>query len=311
MLFALLPIKWEKYTLINEILFFRVVECNKNSLLLHKAEFIKKTLKIPLIMTKEERHALIMDMLIKQNSILVTDLSDRLQVSSVTIRKDLTELERAKKLYRSHGRAILINPYINNRNVNVKEKLCIDEKRLIGKVAASMITRDDSILIASGTTVHALARCIQPDHRLTVITASLQVSDHLSGMENVDIIQLGGMLRHSSLSVVGNYAEQILSNFYCSKLYLGVDGIDLDFGITTTDMREANLNQVMMRTAQKTIVLADSTKFGRRGFSKIADMDEVDLIITDENVPASITQRLEEMGIEVIIATEALALRKD
>lgn len=311
MLFALLPIKWEKYTLINEILFFRVVECNKNSLLLHNAEFIKKTLKIPLIMTKEERHALIMDMLIKQNSILVTDLSDRLQVSSVTIRKDLTELERAKKLYRSHGRAILINPYINNRNVNVKEKLCIDEKRLIGKVAASMITRDDSILIASGTTVHALARCIQPDHRLTVITASLQVSDHLSGMENVDIIQLGGMLRHSSLSVVGNYAEQILSNFYCSKLYLGVDGIDLDFGITTTDMREANLNQVMMRTAQKTIVLADSTKFGRRGFSKIADMDEVDLIITDENVPSSITQRLEEMGIEVIIATEALALRKD
>ena len=105
-------------------------------------------------MTKEERHALIMDMLIQQNSILVTDLSERLQVSSVTIRKDLTELERAKKLYRSHGRAILINPYINNRNVNVKEKLCIDEKRIIGKVAASMITHDDSILIASGTTVH-------------------------------------------------------------------------------------------------------------------------------------------------------------
>ena len=251
-------------------------------------------------MTKEERHALIMDMLIKQNSILVTDLSDRLQVSSVTIRKDLTELERAKKLYRSHGRAILINPYINNRNVNVKEKLCIDEKRLIGKVAASMI------LIASGTTVHALARCIQPDHRLTVITASLQVSEHLSGLENVDIIQLGGMLRHSSLSVVGNYAEQILSNFYCSKLYLGVDGIDLDFGITTTDMREANLNQVMMRTAQKTIVLADSTKFGRRGFSKIADMEDVDLIITDAHVPQSVAQRLEEMGIELIVASEAM-----
>lgn len=258
-------------------------------------------------MTKEERHALIMDMLIKQNSILVTDLSDRLQVSSVTIRKDLTELERAKKLYRSHGRAILINPYINNRNVNVKEKLCIDEKRLIGKVAASMITRDDSILIASGTTVHALARCIQPDHRLTVITASLQVSEHLAGMENVDIIQLGGMLRHSSLSVVGSYSEQILQNFYCSKLYLGVDGIDLDFGITTTDMREAHLNQAMMRTAQKTIVLADSTKFGRRGFSKIADMDEVDLIITDANLPDSVAQRLEEMGIEVLVATETLA----
>ncbi|MGN0212443.1 MAG: DeoR/GlpR family DNA-binding transcription regulator [Muribaculaceae bacterium] len=264
-------------------------------------------------MTKEERHALIMDMLIQQNSIPVTDLSDRLQVSSVTIRKDLTELERAKKLYRSHGRAILINPYINNRNVNVKEKLCIDEKRIIGKVAASMITRDDSIMIASGTTVHALARSIEAEHKLTVITASLQVSEHLAGQENIDIIQLGGMLRHSSLSVVGNYAESILSNFFCSKLFLGVDGIDLDFGITTTDMREANLNQVMMKTSQKTIVLADSTKFGRRGFSKIADMDDIDLIITDANVQPAVAKRLEEMGIELIVATEALlaSLSKD
>ena len=264
-------------------------------------------------MTKEERHALIMDMLIQQNSILVTDLSERLQVSSVTIRKDLTELERAKKLYRSHGRAILINPYINNRNVNVKEKLCIDEKRIIGKVAASMITHDDSILIASGTTVHALARSIEADHKLTVITASLQVSELLSGQENIDIIQLGGMLRHRSLSVVGNYAESILSNFFCSKLFLGVDGIDLDFGITTTDMREANLNQVMMRTAQKTIVLADSSKFGRRGFSKIADMDEIDLIITDTNVQPTVAKRIEEMGIDLIIASEAVlaSLSKD
>ena len=264
-------------------------------------------------MTKEERHALIMDMLIQQNSILVTDLSERLQVSSVTIRKDLTELERAKKLYRSHGRAILINPYINNRNVNVKEKLCIDEKRIIGKVAASMITHDDSILIASGTTVHALARSIEADHKLTVITASLQVSELLSGQENIDIIQLGGMLRHSSLSVVGNYAESILSNFFCSKLFLGVDGIDIDFGITSTDMREANLNQVMMRTAQKTIVLADSSKFGRRGFSKIADMDEIDLIITDTNVQPTVAKRIEEMGIDLIIASEAVlaSLSKD
>ena len=71
----------------------------------------------------------------------------------------------------------------------------------------------------------------------------------------------------------------MLSNFSCSKLYMGVDGIDLDFGITTTDMMEANLNRVMMQTAQKTIVLADSSKFGRRGFSKISDMEEVDHII--------------------------------
>ena len=109
----------------------------------------------------------------QHNSILVTELADHLNVSSVTIRKDLTDLEKEKKLYRNHGKAILINPYINDRNVNEKEKFYIEEKRLIGMQAASMITKKDSILIASGTTMHALARCIQTTDKLTVITASL------------------------------------------------------------------------------------------------------------------------------------------
>ena len=101
---------------------------------------------------------------------------------------------------------------------------------------------------------------------------------------------------------MGKYAESPLSEFSCSKLFLGVDGIDLDFGITTTDIREADLNKVMMHTAQKTIVLADSTKFRRRGFSKIANMEEIDLVITDANIPDKIAQRIEELGIELVIA---------
>ena len=108
-------------------------------------------------MTKEERHSIILDLLMQHNSILVTDLAEHLNVSSVTIRKDLTDLEKEKKLYRNHGKAILINPYINDRNVNEKEKFYIEEKRLIGMQAASLITSKDSILIASGTTMHALA----------------------------------------------------------------------------------------------------------------------------------------------------------
>lgn len=255
-------------------------------------------------MTKEERHSIILDLLMQHNSILVTDLAEHLNVSSVTIRKDLTDLEKEKKLYRNHGKAILINPYINDRNVNEKEKFYIEEKRLIGMHAASLITSKDSILIASGTTMHALARCIQTTDKLTVITASLQVAHILSKDKNIDIIQLGGMLRHSSLSVVGKYAEAALSDFSCSKLYIGVDGIDLDFGITTTDMMEASLNRVMMQTAQKTIVLADSSKFGRRGFSKIADMEDIDQIITDSKIPATTAKRIEEMGIILTIADE-------
>ena len=253
-------------------------------------------------MTKEERQSIILELLIQHNSILVTDLATHLNVSSVTIRKDLTDLEREKKLYRNHGKAILIDPYIDNRNVSEKEKLYVEEKRLIGMKAASLITPKDSILIASGTTMHALARSIVPADELTVITASMEVSNILASEKNIYIIQLGGILRHSSLSVVGKYAENILADFSCSKLFIGVDGIDLDFGITTTNMMEASLNRVMMQTAQKTIVLADSSKFGRRGFSKIADMEDVDHIITDSPIPPSTAIRLEEMRIELTIA---------
>lgn len=253
-------------------------------------------------MTKEGRHAAIMELLLKNGSALVSDLVVMLDVSPVTIRKDLTELEKAGKLYRSHGKAIMINPFTNNRSVNEKEKLFPEEKHYIGCEAAKLITSDDSIIIASGTTVHALARNIHPIHRLTVVSASLQVSEILSENENIDIIQLGGMLRHSSLSVVGQYSAMILKDCSFSKLFLGVDGIDFEFGISTTDMREAELNQKMMKAAQKTIVLADSCKFGRRGFAKIGNMDDIDLIITDSKVSPSIVRQIEELGIELIIA---------
>ena len=258
------------------------------------------------VMTKEERHEIIMEALIKHGSVLVSDLVSMLNVSAVTVRKDLTELEKSDKLYRSHGKAVLVNPYINNRSVNEKEKLATDEKHAIGREAARLITRNDSICIASGTTVHALARNIVPIHKLTVVSASLPVSNILSQHENIDIYQLGGMLRHSSLSVVGEYASRILDQCSFSKLYLGVDGIDVDYGITTTEIREATLNQKMIAAAQKTIVLADSSKFGRRGFAKIADIDAVDIIITDAGVSPKVIKKLEDLGIELIIAGDAM-----
>lgn len=256
-------------------------------------------------MTKEERHSIILESLKQHNSVLVTDLAEQLNVSSVTIRKDLSELEREKKLYRNHGSAILIDPYINNRNVLEKEKICVEEKALIGKYAAGLISPKDSILIASGTTVHALARAIHTQDKLTVITASLEVATILANNPHIDIILLGGCMRHSSLSVIGKYAEQMLSDFYCSKLFIGVDGIDLDFGITTTNMTEASLNRVMIRTAQKTIVLADSSKFGRRGFSKIANIEDIDQIITDSRITPQDAQRIEDMGIKLTIVDPA------
>lgn len=252
-------------------------------------------------MTKEERHNLILETLIKHESITVANLSLLLDVSAVTIRKDLNELEQSRRLYRSHGRAILIDPYTTNRSVIEKENIARHEKALIGQYANTLITKDDSIIIASGTTVLALARCIKPIHRLTVISASLKVSELLGTNEAIELIQLGGTLRESSLSVVGKFAEAPLSDFSCSKLFIGVDGIDLDFGITTTDIRESDLNRAMMATAQKTIVLADSTKFRRRGFSKIADLEDVDMIVTDSNIPDKMAHAIEDRGVELHI----------
>ena len=247
-------------------------------------------------MLKKKRQAHIMEVLIKEEAMSVSELAELLDVSSVTIRKDLNELEQAGKLYRSHGKARIINPFTLNRSVSEKEKMAPEQKDAIGREAAKLIDRDDSIIIASGTTVHALARNIKPIHRLTVVTASLQVSVILSQDESNDIIQLGGMLRHSSLSVVGQYSKSILENCSFSKLFIGVDGIDFNYGFTTTDMREAELNQQMMRAAQKVIVLADSTKFGRRGFAKIGNIEDIDMIITDSGINPNVVKQIKEHG---------------
>ena len=238
-----------------------------------------------LMTSMSERHKNILEILQLQGSISVTDLSERLNVSEVTIRKDLTALESQNKLYRTHGKAIPISPYIGDRHINEKEKQNVQEKRLIGRKAASMLEDNDSILIASGTTILYAAREMVSIRNLTVITASVSVSSILSQNKYIDVVQLGGMVRESSVSVVGSFAENMLSFFNCSKLFMGADGVDLEFGITTTNMMEANLNRMMMSSAQKTILLADSSKFGKKGFSRICGLDGIDQIITDDRKP--------------------------
>ena len=245
------------------------------------------------LLSLPERHSRILSLLQQNGSISVTQLSELFKVSEVTIRKDLSYLEQQKKLYRTHGSAILISPYISDRHVA--------EKRAIGAAAAALVSQDDSIIIASGTTMAFLAREIKPVGRLTVITAAVPVTQILSQHADVDVIQLGGITRSSSVSVVGPFAESMLRNFNCSKLLVGVDGIDTEFGLTTTNMLEASLNGAMINAAQKVVVLADSSKFGRRGFSKICDLEAVDRIITDSGVQPLYLERLRERGIEVTV----------
>lgn len=155
-------------------------------------------------MPLSQRHKAILDMVNETGSIGVGELAKEFNVSEVTIRKDLTQLEKTGSIYRAHGRAIRFNPYINDRDVNVKEKQQIMQKKAIGEYAARMISPNDSILIASGTTVMYLAREIVPQEHLTVITSAMNVSAYLSRNKDIDVIQLGGIARNSSESVVGH-----------------------------------------------------------------------------------------------------------
>lgn len=252
-------------------------------------------------MNTVERHQVIIEKVQKDGQVKVQDLCDEFNVSSVTVRKDLKLLEEKGMLYRMHGGATQTNPYATDRHVNEKEKIHFSEKRGIGEVAANMVTANDSILIASGTTVLSLAKHIKPQENLTVITSALNVALELNQHLEIDVIQLGGILRKRSSSVTGMYAENNLSDFSCSKLFLGVDGIDLDFGLTTANVQEARLNREMIKVSQKTIVLADSTKFGKRGFGRICGFDSIDEIITDTGISDFTREALEEIGIKVTV----------
>ncbi len=248
-----------------------------------------------------ERHQYILDRLKTKGHVNVTDLSKELDVSTVTIRKDLKLLEDRKLLFRTHGSATPQDPYVGDRHVNEKEKIQIVQKQKIAQMAAGMIEPDDSIILASGTTVNELSRQISSVKGLTVISASLIAAENLTIHREIEVIQLGGMVRKSSASVVGPHAERMLEGFNSNKLFLGVDGIDPDYGLTTTNAMESSLNQKMINAATRVIVLADSTKFGRKGFGRICGLERIDVIITDHEAPEHIISKCREKGVDVVV----------
>jgi DeoR family transcriptional regulator of aga operon len=248
-----------------------------------------------------ERQKIILERLKQHGYVKVNELSRDLNASEVTIRKDLKLLESKKLLQRSHGSASNLTSIISDRHIDVKEKMQIEEKTRIAKAANKLLEPNDKIIIASGTTLLAFANAIDIQDHITVITSSVRVSLSLCYNPYIEIIQLGGTIRKNSVSVIGHYAESTLEGLSCNKLFIGVDGIDLDYGLTTSDMNEAHINQQMIAAAQKIIVLTDSSKFDKRGFSKICDLDSIHHIITDTNAPAHIIKMIQERNIEVTL----------
>ncbi|MCB0375201.1 MAG: DeoR/GlpR transcriptional regulator [Sinomicrobium sp.] len=234
------------------------------------------------------------------------DLCKKFGVSAVTIRKDLTYLEKKGLLFRTHGGASKQSLYAFERNVAEKENLYVEQKKKIAAEAIKFIQNKDYLILASGTTIHYLARMLSNFDQLTVLTSSLYVAVELCKNPAVDIVQLGGAVRKSSKSVTGPITEQVLNEFSCNTLFLGVDGIDLAFGLTTSNEAEAHLNKVMIARVEKVIVLADSSKIGKRSFWKIADAEAVDVLITDGGISEKHKALFEDRGVEVVIARDEI-----
>ena len=237
-----------------------------------------------------ERQSKILESLETKKYISVNELSEKLKVSVVTIRKDLTLLEQEGYLHRTHGGASKQMRYVFDQTVTEKETQNVEEKTRIITKALDFIKENEFIILSSGTTVNLLAQKLYGFRNLTVLTPSLRVA-----------LEVGGEVRKNSTSTIGVLAEETLSNFSCTTLFLGIEGIDLDYGLSSTNVGEAHLNKKMMERVDKTIVLADSSKIHKRGFGFICYVEKIDMLITDSNVDPEFVEELEKRGVEVVI----------
>ncbi len=248
-----------------------------------------------------DRRTKILDDLNNNGSVRVNQLSQIFGVSEVTIRNDLTHLEKKGFLIKTRGGAIKSLRVGIDYRLNEKSKIHSTEKQKIGQRAAELIQDNDTIIIDSGTTTIEVAKNLGHLNNITVITNALNIAGQLVNFDNLKIILLGGILRNTSLSLIGPIAENSIKNFYCDKLFVGVDGIDSQYGIFTPNSEEAYLNRHMIENSKQVIVVTDSSKFKRKGFAFIAPISKINIVITDAGIPQDELKNLRSMGVSVII----------
>ena len=250
----------------------------------------------------EERRREIKAILHRDGRVLVKDLARHFRISQVTIRKDLESLSLQGDIQRSHGGALqvvqagaLLDPTLRQ-----KEKLHRKEKAQIANAAVRLVEEGQSLLLDSGTTTTAIARALKGMTQLTVITNSVNIAAELDGTQ-VEVILTGGMLRKNSFSLVGPLAEQTLRQLSADIFFLGVDGFDTKAGLFTPNLSESEVNRAMVKIARRTIVVCDSSKFGRRSLCNIMPVTAVDEVITDKQIPKPDLEALKEAGIKVTL----------
>ena len=249
-----------------------------------------------------QRREHILQLLVKQGVVQVADMVEQFGVSAVTIRSDLSSLEDQGLVTRSYGGAKLTRTPPPEQNIHQKDTLNTALKEHIGAAAVRLIEPGDNIIIDSGTTTQHMARHMRGLERVTVMTNGLNIAWEMAEVPGVDLMLTGGLLRKESLSIQGVQAEACLDAYIFDKLFLGVDGLDLQFGATTHHEAEASLNSRMVARAKKVIVLSDASKFGRVSLHRIVMLDRVHTVITDGTISAEYRDGLQRAGIELIIA---------
>lgn len=252
-------------------------------------------------MLSEERRRAIVELLNREGRVLVADLSAQFQTSQVTIRKDLEVLHGLGQLHRSHGGALPAQDgALEDPTLREKEQLHRKEKLHIAEAAASLVKERQVVILDSGTTTTAIARALRGFRNLTIITNAVNIAAELSAT-TLEVILSGGTLRKNSFSLVGPIAEETLRHLNADLLFLGVDGFDVHYGLSTPNLLESKVNRVMVEVARRRIAVCDASKFGRRSLSLIAPTSALHGVITDHGASKSDLSVLRKSGIEVTI----------
>jgi len=260
-------------------------------------------MKLRKISSTVERRKSILHQLNKTGQVLVPELSKEFDVSEVTIRNDLEQLEKKNILIRARGGAIKIEGGVGiDYHISEKDKLHIEEKVRIGKKAGQLINENDTIIIDSGTTTIQITKYLDHLSDITVVCNALNIVSQLIQLKNVNLIIPGGYLRKNSLSLVGPLAEKNMQNLYVDKVFIGVDGFDTRHGIYTPNIEESYFNEIMIKISKEVIVVCDSSKFLRRSLAFICSVSKIHCVITDNGILDEDKKRLEDAGIKVIIA---------
>ena len=255
------------------------------------------------VLTTELRHTAIVDLLKQQGKAKVEDLAERLNVSEVTIRKDLTKLEEQGLLQRVHGSAVISQQSRFNIAFLERLRLQAPAKNSIAQAAALYIQEGDSIILDAGTTALSLAQVLAERrcHSLFVITNSVPAALELS-KASYEIVLIGGQVRNHSLALIGPITVKNLANYHVDRAFVGTSGVSLTHGFSTPNGFDAQVKEAMIRAAEETYILADSSKFGHDCLVSFAEISDIHLIITDSEIPPEFANEFRKRGIRCQIA---------